>query len=233
MKTSGNVAVSSRSYVITKGKKTVAMTSIQGKTYKLGLGTYKVKTTAKYRAYTTSKVTNGTRTEWRDAWNYISDTAWDTSIAGETDNSDATNASDGSAIERESCDYDADGNAICADSKDRQWRGWLNESWDGGWSFYAYERKVTVTAYKTVKKYSGYKSITKTQTVKISNSGTMTLYEYKKIKNNSKISTVKKIVGGTGKVVDRWSYGNDDYVMREFNGHYLYFEDGRVYAKQW
>ncbi len=230
---SGNVSVSSRSYVITKGKKSVAKTSTQGKTYKLGVGTYKVKSTAKYRTYTTSKVSNGTRTEWRDAWNYVSDTNWDTSNTGEPDNYYATNASDGSVIERENCDYDADGNAICTDTKNRQWRGWLSDSWDGGWYFYANERKVTVTAYKTVKKYSGYKTITKTQTVKISNSGTMTLYEYKQIKNKATLSKVKSTVGGTGKVVDRYSCDEDDYVTREFNGHYIYFENGKVYAKQW
>lgn len=39
IKTSGNVTVSSRSYVITKGKKTVAKISTQGKTYKLGAST--------------------------------------------------------------------------------------------------------------------------------------------------------------------------------------------------
>jgi len=58
-----------------------------------------------------------------------------------------------------------------------------------------------------------WKTITKTQAVKISNSGTMTLYEYKKVKNKMKLSKVKSIVGGTGKVVDRWSWGKDDYLI--------------------
>ncbi len=52
VKTPGNTAVVSRSFVITKGKKAVAKTSSPNKAYKLGVGTYKVKSTVKYRNFT-------------------------------------------------------------------------------------------------------------------------------------------------------------------------------------
>ena len=96
---------------------------------------------------------------------------------------------------------------------------WGNVSWDEWIS--------------TKKTYGATKTVAKTQEIKVGNSGTMTLHEYKKIKNKAKLSKVKSIVGGTGRVVDRYSHGKDDYVTREFDGHYVYFENGRVWAKQW
>jgi len=75
--------------------------------------------------------------------------------------------------------------------------------------------------------------VTKSQTVKVSNSGYMTYYEYKKVKNKARVSKVKSIVGGSGRVIDRYSYGKHEYTTREFNGHYVYFDNGKVYAKYW
>jgi hypothetical protein len=63
------VQISSRSYVVTKSKKTVAKSSTQGKTIKLSAGTYKVKTTAKYRIVTTEKTSSPGPMVWKEITN--------------------------------------------------------------------------------------------------------------------------------------------------------------------
>ena len=200
---SGNVSVSSRSYVITKGKKVVAKTSTKGKSVKLKPGTYKVKSTVKYRTFWVED-TYDSKTEWENAWAVITDTLWDTDNNhgdGQPEKS-AVNASDGSYIDYGSCRADEDDWwDLCYDSQGRYLKGSLS-NWSGGWYFDATYIGTEVPIYDSVKYYSGHKKISKTQTVKVGkNSGVMTKYEYNKIKKKAKLSKVKSIVGGTGKVI--------------------------------
>lgn len=235
VKTSGNVSVSSRSYVITKGQKMVAKTSTQGKSVKLKPGTYTVKSTVKYRTFWVEE-TYDTRTDWENAWAVITDTTWDTDNNhgdGQPEKS-AVNASDGTFIDYGSCQADEDGIwDLCYDSQGRYLKGSVY-NWSGGWYFNATYIGTEVLTYDSVKHYSGYKTISKTQTIKIAkNSGVMTKYEYNKIKKKAKLSKVKSIVGGTGKVTKSSKRNGHTYVTRSFNGHTVSFDNGKVYAKHW
>jgi len=293
VKTPGNTAVVSRSYVVTKGKKVVAKTASQSKAYKLGVGTYRVKSTVKYRNFTETdqyrKVTERQVVDYKERQVAHKDEAvtWEevTLRVKDTDKCKVVNYSLQNSAWRVTYD--------CT-SKDGDWylgefhldpqrysaSNMRHQFYGGGYEFFVrsvgerdgydlielttddgneevafqpkrwFQRTTEVVWYETVydevwgnviwdewvgtkKSYGATRTVTKTQTVKISNSGTMTLYEYKKIKSKAKLTKVKSTVGGTGKVVDRWSWGKDDYVIRVFNGHAIYFKNGKVDSKYW
>lgn len=242
VKTTGNVAVASRSYVISKGKKVVAKTTTQNKTYKLAYGSYTVKSTTKYRTFTTKTLkTGGWVGEFPDQ---------EMTTCRATD--DLSHPEDPSAQEGDPTVY-FELLVECKDSRGALWSGgaWGYISKDeesalkaefpkGKWGSPTSERVPSVSFYVSSKwvpdvqrVYGPTKIVTKSQRVTIGNAPTMTLYEYKKIKSKMKLAKVKSIVGGTGKVVDRWSWGKDDYVVRVFNGHAISFVNGKVDSKYW
>ena len=301
VETPGNSAVVSRSYVITKGKKVVARTSSQSKAYKLGVGTYKVKSTVKYRNFTESdqyrRVTERQIVGYKERqvahqgdpitaeWDETREFALQNMKSCKVTTDDLTDGNSPTSeyywVLQISC-TDKDGavysgpveffkgsrteqemkveypknkvfTPIPVYGTAMQFNEFTGVSGYGVVYIYTgtlHHETVYDTWYETVydevwgnvswdewigtkKIYGATKTATKTQTVKIGNSGTMTFYEYKKVKNKAKLSTVKKIVGGSGKVVDRYSYGKHEYVTREFNGHYVYFDNGKVYGKYW
>ena len=75
--------------------------------------------------------------------------------------------------------------------------------------------------------------MTRTQTVKILDTGYITYYEYKKIKNKAKTSKVKRMVGGTGKVVDRYSLRQRRLLSSRVATGTILIPQRRGLAKRW
>lgn len=266
VKTSGNVTVSSRAYVITKGKKTVAKTSTQGKTYKLGVGTYKVKSTAKYRTFTsrTTVTSKGWRSESVNSW--CQQTMRTSDI---TFNPDETGY--GWATFTGECD-DGYGNRYKGTYQlNYADFGWSSEpevqaansfpksAWSSDPSMLSFDSTHKwVETKKTTRTYSGYKALTRTQTVKISRikppysskaKCAMTVAEYKKIKKGMTVEQVRKIVGCKGRVdsydkstydgeVDitmslKFSKSNYEWVGNGAKYGWVSFHNGRAYDKSY
>ena len=198
IKTANRTEILSKSYTIYKGSRVVARTSTPAKAYKLSPGTYKLKTTVKYLPghWETYEGTPDER------WEKVTWKKWVAEHPGRA------YAEDGSYINQEESNPSSQ-EVIITDSEGRTWMGLETfGSNTGDFEFTAYKKLVVTPTYHDEWVYDAERPVTKTQTIKLSkNSGTMTLYEYKKIKNKAKLSKVKSIVGGTGKVVDRWSCG--------------------------
>lgn len=281
VKTSGNVTVSSRSYVITKAKKTVAKTASQGKTYEVKTGTYKVKSSVKYRTYTTKKVTSPGDWNWKnisdfeDWWyldNYTCIRVGNAKIVDEY----ATGTGDYALVGsyQMKCKHNSTGKIY--QGTNRGFMGYLEdeehftpmdgaETWDervkvmkqmliDGIEYDAVTNKwvkpienmhepvrfthewMQGTTTRTVKVYSPYKTVTKTQTVKISQlkppyasttKCTMTLAEYKRVQHNMTVEQVRKIAGCKGQV-DSYSVSEDSEGVKDVDLVLMFSKDNKM-----
>ena len=231
------------SSVVYHGKKKVASTSEEGKAIKVKPGTYTVKTTAKYRISTWRH-----KSDIRWGWGY----EWGPYPTEDGCQMQRTSAGTPTSYYYSWTTFDAE--IKCTDG--RRAKGtldWYTYYDDGSelesiWPLNAY---VTVDPTESIswnqtdaygptdnsydyESLGAWKTVTKSSTVKVGkNSGVMTLYEYKKVKSKAKKSKVDKIVGGKGKVVSRYSYGKHNYLDVAYGNHYVYFDNGKVYAKSW
>lgn len=244
VKTSGNVTVSSRSYVITKGKKTVAKTSTQGKTYKLGVGTYKVKSTTKYRTYTsrTTVTSKGWRSESVNSWcqqtKRTSDITFNpdetgygwATFTGECDDGYSNRYKGTYQLNYADFGWSSEPEVQAANS-------FPKSAWSSDPSMLSFDSTHQwVETKKTTRTYSGYKTLTRTQTVKISRIKppysskarcTMTVAEYKKVKKTTTVEQVRKIAGCKGQM-ESYSKSTDSDGHTDIGFTLMFSKDNKM-----
>ncbi len=244
----GKAVVANTSYKIAHGKKTVAATNRSGSRFALSTGTYTVTTSVKYRTYTEKMVTvPGGAWSWKDTSDLnglevstcqrtgkvaIPEGYAAARFAAECRTPDGVLYRGDYWIDLTPIGDDWD--AIVVEIADTHpLSTWVTPSFVGP-GLYPEQKWVQGTTTKVERTYSAYKTATRSQTVTIANSATMTLREYKAIKNKMSYSKVRRTVGGGGTVISRYSVGDNDYIVREFDGeHRVYFKNGKVHAKVW